>query len=446
LLEGHTPFFKGSGWRGRLLRGGMGTFAIQVGRLGSELALSIVLARSLGAEGYGIYAFAFAVVKVLQIPAEVGMGNLVLRFTATYLAKGAMGRLRGLWDRLLKGHILYGFMCAGGVWLHACRSSNYPQSEVLGVAALLLVAMPLTAFYAAALRGLGHAVLGQLPEHTLRPFFFLLGLLILRLFATKLQLTPQIALLLHGAAIILSGIYAYYCLTVKSPRPTRKVPPQYEDRKWLKTFLPLCFVGGMAVVNNNLDILMLGWLKTPAQVGIYRVAVQGANLVALSLTAVNLVVGPEIARLYALGEKEKLQKMLTWGAKVAFTGAMPAAISFLLFGRLMLRWFFGSEFESAYGPLLVLVLGQLVNAASGSVGFVLNMTGHEKDAAWGVAIAALINAVLNIFLIPRYGLFGAAAATAFSMSAWNVFFIYSVGKRTGLTCTILHAIAPRRCQ
>lgn len=432
--------FAGDSLRGRLLRGGMGSLVVQVGRLALELLLAVFLARVLRAEGYGTYAFAFALVKVIQIPAQSGIGNLALRFTATYKAMGQWGRLRGLWRTLILGAFTYGVLSAVALFFFSRYASGLVGNPTMAIAPLLLLLMPLADLSGAMLRGLGHTVSGQLPEHIFRPCAFLVLSSLAVYLLGRRYFQAQQAMALHGVAAFIALALGYLWWWRQRPLPLLSVPCKYDRRKWLKTFLPLSFIGGMAVINNNMDILMLGWMVPASQVGIYRVAVQGASLVAFSLLVVNFVIAPEIARLYVQGAKEKLQRMITWSARVVLATALPVAFLFWLYGEEFVNLVFGSEFRQAWTPLVILSCGQLISAAAGSVGYILNMTGHERDVMVGVTIAATVNIVLNWLLIPRYQAVGAAWATGVSMAVWNIFLVYMVYRRTGLQSTALGRI------
>jgi len=86
--------------------------------------------------------------------------------------------------------------------------------------------------------------------------------------------------------------------------------------------------------------------------------------------------------------------------------------------------------------MVILCLGQLVNACAGSVGLILNMVGLEHLVARGVAIAALNNVALNAVLIPFWGPTGAAIASSTSLAIWNVLLALWLYKRTGLISTL----------
>jgi len=81
---------------------------------------------------------------------------------------------------------------------------------------------------------------------------------------------------------------------------------------------------------------------------------------------------------------------------------------------------FGNEFEIGKNTLIILAIGQFINAVSGSVGFLLNMTGKQRIFKNIFLIAVIINVVLNFILIPKYGMVGAAIATMISVAVWNI--------------------------
>ena len=92
----------------------------------------------------------------------------------------------------------------------------------------------------------------------------------------------------------------------------------------------------------------------------------------------------------------------------------------------------GPEFLAGSALLVVLALGQFVNVATGSVGYLLMMTGHEKLMRNSVAIAAALNLALNLTLVPVAGAMGAAIATAISLATLNLVATYYVWSHLGI--------------
>ena len=93
---------------------------------------------------------------------------------------------------------------------------------------------------------------------------------------------------------------------------------------------------------------------------------------------------------------------------------------------------FGEGFSVGRWALMILVLGQLVNAGMGPVGHLMNLTGHGRQSAVVYGTAAGVNVILNLLLIPRMGLEGAAVATAFSMVLWNLWLFVLVQRKVGI--------------
>lgn len=110
--------------------------------------------------------------------------------------------------------------------------------------------------------------------------------------------------------------------------------------------------------------------------------------------------------------------------------ATPLLLVILLFPEWLMS-FFGEEFREASTALVILALGQFVNIATGSVGYLLSMTGHEKDVRNNVFVSAALGIGLGFALIPAYGLTGAASATAIAIASQNLLGVYQVKKRLG---------------
>lgn len=424
----------GDGLRAQLLRGGVGSIGIKVGQMSLALGLAILLARVLGPKGFGIYSYALTLVMMAAMPVYAGLVTLLTREIAAAQQRKDWSLVRGLLRRAQQGVILYSLFIiglgAGGVILLQERFDN--AEVVTFIAALVL--FPITALVHAnggILRGFRRVLAAQIPDQILRQLLLII-LVGAAALATGDAVSPQLAMELHVAASAIALIVGIVWLSLVRPERSRTEQCRFETRSWFVALLPLTFIGGMQLINNQFDILMLGPLAGAESVGIYRVAMQGATIVAFALTAVNMVIGPYIARLYAAEEHQRLQRMVTLSAQVILGLAIPVAGVFIFFGGPILGWIFGQAYTDGEMALAILCTGQLVNAAVGSVGLVLNMTGHERDTALGVAIAAVLNIVLNLMLIPLYGIEGAAAATAISTVVWNVLLAQRVFARTGL--------------
>jgi O-antigen/teichoic acid export membrane protein len=420
------------------------SFVIKTSSIGFGFFTAVLLARMLGAEGYGIYAYAFAVVTLLAIPAQAGLPQLVVRETARGMAGARPDLIAGVWRWSGRFTAVVSVLLAAVAWAVLWWGGE----RVGGVyAPTLLWAVALTPLVAlgnlrgAALRGLRRIVQGQLPEFVLRP-----GLFVALLASVALAgggLTAPVAMALHVAAAAVAFVVGAWMLLRFAPTAVRSAEAAYEGRAWLASAIPLAFVSGMQLVNHHTSILMLGMFLAPAQVGIFRVAVQTAALAAFGLQVVASVMAPRIAEVYAHGERKRLQRLATGAARIGLAFNLALTAMFLVVGPWLLPMLFGEPFGAAYVPLVILLGGQLVNSATGTAELLLNMTGYERETARGVAVAAGVNVLSNLLLIPPFGLFGAAAATAASLATWNVLLWFAVRRRLGVDSSAVGRLVAR---
>lgn len=426
--------------RSSLFRGGALSLLIQAQFVAVRLLTGIILARLLGPAGFGVYSFAFAVMTLIQVMPNSGLDNVVIRYSAQYRAAQSWALVRGLWRLAFVASVAYGLLTAavvaGAVCLAWVPTTAALSPSVLAIAAIPMCFLPLTTFLGAATRAVTPGVLGQLPRFVVKPWLFLVLLVGLAILAPKV-LTAEAAMYAQGAAAFGSTLMGLYWLLQCRPEQLRQVLPAYDTRRWLRSVLPFSLMGGLMLINTQADIVMVGILGTANDTGLYRVAANGANLVTLCLTAANLYIAPRVSAMYSQGERDKLQRLLSLSVRSTFGVALVIACVFWLWGAGLLRIVFGAAYLGAFWPLAVLCLGQLVNVGAGSVALVLNMTGHEGDAARMAGVAALLNVALNATLIPMFGGVGAATATATTMLVWNGLMLLRVRRKAGVDTSIL---------
>lgn len=426
-----------------MIRAGLGSAGVQAANRLLALALAIVLARALGAEGYGVYAHAFAILMVLVLLAEAGVPKLLLREVAASEGRQDWGLLRGAVRRAgqFVGLVAFGVSAVGLLVLWSW--SDGLARPTLYTSSVMLLMVPLLAWNKSvthALRGLRYVVLGEAVERLARPAVALVLVAALFLLWPALR-QPHVAMAAQGLAAALVLLLGYLLLRHRLQAAAGAAEPAYRSGAWLRSALPFTLIGGAGIVNNQADIIMLGWFAESEQVGVYRVAVQGATLVTFAIQSANAALAPQFARLHAEGAAARLQALVTASARVILLATLPVAAAFVLAGGAIAGWVFGPEFAAAHVPLAILAAGQLVNAGFGSVGLLLNMTGHETASARGLWQTAALNIVLNAGLIPLYGMVGAAIATGLSVVLWNVLLYRQVRRRLGISPTALGVVS-----
>lgn len=419
------------------------TLVFRVTSLGAGLLVTILLTRALGAEGYGIYSYALAIVGLLSLPAESGLPMLVMRETAKNMSLDRPKVVRGVWiwsGRVATGISLILLISGAIVVLAMGGGSLDVRNWTLLLAFVLIPLLALGNLRGAALRGLERVLAGPLPEFVVRPVVYLTFLAVLA-FAAE-QYTPAQAMGLHVVAAGLAFIVGAILLWRFAPTSVREASPTYEGRTWLRSALPLALITGMMTINGYSDIIMLGIFENDEVVGVYRVAVQVAALVSLGMEAVNMVIAPRFAKLYAQRDLSGLQRVAASSARIVFVSSVGAAVVYAIVGREFLDLVFGAEFIAAFVPSLILMSGGLVNSATGSTGYLLTMTGHERDEAKVVTVAAIVNVLLNLALIPFLGAVGAAIASAISYAVWRIWLWRYVRRRLGINSSAFARTSP----
>lgn len=417
------------------------SFILKILHKGIGFAVAVLLARSLGADGYGVYAYAFALVTLLALPAEVGFPTLLVRETARGMAAKQPGVVRGVWVWAGRSTgILSAVLVLGAIAvLMVVNDGRLDEKGATMLWAFLLVPFAaLGSLRGAALRGLDRIVAGQLPEDIVRPalFLFLVGAVAV----LAPPLTPPTAMAAHVGAAAVAFVVGAWLLVRHTPPEVRRSEPRSESKTWLASSLPLALIAGLATVNSQTDILMLGIFDSSDQVGIYRIAIQVAALAAFGLNAMNIVIAPRFARLHQLDDLAALQRLVTTSARGILVFSLTVIAIFVFAGEWLITVVFGDVFVASYAPLLILLGGQLVSSAAGSVGYLLNMTGHERDTLRATALAAALNVALNLALIPLWGILGAAVATSVSLSARNLWQWWFVRKRLGINSLAFGAV------
>ena len=420
----------------RLIRGAAGTLGLRTAATGLNFITGILLARLLGASGFGIYTYAFTWTQLLSLGATLGLDNLIVREVAIYQSKSTWNLMRGLlrWANQIVLAVSVGLaLGAIGVAWSLNIQANSEQFSTFCVAMLLIPIESLRNLRLAAMRGLHKILIGLLPEWILAPLL----LLVLSGFTYLLLgegLTAVWIAVIRVFAAAITLVIGMRLLNKIMPNAAQEVAPQYQVRTWLHSALPFMFMGSMYLIKSQTDLLMLGAIKGAEAVGIYFAVARGAQLIDFVTNAANTVLGPNIASLYAEGKPEQIEKILIKSSRAVCLISLPIIVGLVGFGHWYLL-LFGSEFTQGQNSLIILCVGQLVNVGTGSVGLLLSMTGHERYTLISRGGSTILNVVLNALLIPRWGIEGAAIATASSTILLNVENTIWVRKKLGIHCT-----------
>ncbi len=400
--------------RGQLIRGGLGTAGVRICHATFAFIISVILARNLGTKDFGIYSFVYALVMLLAVPGQHGLSQLVLRETAKFDTEGRWDLMRGIWRWSNISGLLFStliFILVTSILLLIKNPFDDQKTLTIFIALWLIPLITLGNLRGAALMGLRRVALGQLPDSVVRPALLITFVIIIWNFP-QFKLTSSSAMFLHAIAALIAFSFGAWILWRYRPIKLIEVTNlSYRSNIWIRSALPLALIAGLQVISTYTDIVMLGFLRSDEEVGIYRVVAQNGLLVAFVMQTIGMIVAPHFARLYTKKDSLRLQKIVTSSTQIIFLISIPMALIFSIWGIEILRFLFGEEYTSGHTALTILSIGFLIFNAFGLVGLLLQMTGHEKDTVIGLSCSAILNIILNFFLIPLYGINGAAIAT-----------------------------------
>lgn len=425
-----------------LVQESVGNFALRIVSLGFTFLISIFLARLLGTQGYGEFTYAFAWVFLLVALAVMGFDKLLIRYISVYRSKQQWGLMRGIIRRSQQAVLIISLFVMVIAAITGLLVSGFEKSGLLVAFLLALLMLPVYALVRVkqtSMQGLNFVVRSQVPEIVFQPILFIL-LIGVTYVMRGMTLSAPLAVIDFVIATIFTLLVLSYMFHRVIPDEVRSMTPSYDTGLWIKTALPLLLIDSMYIINSRTDVIMLGAMKGAVSAGIYNVANRGAELIIFVLNSINMVLAPTIAALYTQGDKERLQNIITLSVRIVLLFSLPVALGLVFFGKYFLM-IFGNEFVLGNKALTILSIAQLFNCAMGSVGLLLIMTGHQRQAAIGVVISAVLNVIFNALFIPIWGIEGAAIATGISIISWNSIYVVWVYRKLGIYTTALGKIS-----
>jgi O-antigen/teichoic acid export membrane protein len=430
--------------RAQAQRDALVAFAVRVASAGLLYLSQIVLARWMGALDYGIYVSVWTAVLVLGGLSHLGLSMASIRLIPEYIERGepalVAGLLRGARGiALLMGTIIAALGLAGVYVLGGRLEGHFMVPAYLALICIPMFA--LTDMQDGIGRGTGMMAAALAPPYILRPLLVLLAMAAAYAWGLPMHAPTAVA-----AAIVATWVTALVQTLIieRRLRATLKlVSPRYDFPRWLKTAAPLLVIYACELTLQNADVLILSAYRTPAEVGMYFAAAKTMALVMFVHYAVGSAVAGRFSALSARGDRAALKRFVRDAVNWTFWPSLVAAIGILALGKPLL-WLFSPAFTDAYPVMIVLVFGFLVRAAMGPAEYLLNMLGEQVLCALGLTMAALLNIALNVALVPRFGLMGAAIATSTALSLSALFNYVVARRRLELEVSIFENLPRRR--
>jgi len=422
--------------RGASGRASFVAFVIRVVSAAIALVSQVFMARWMGGFDYGVFVLVWTVMIMVGDISCFGFQTSIIRFIPEYRQRGAAGDLRGAM-RAAQGVVAVASLvvaAAGlaGVWLLSDMiESYYVLPFYLGLACMPLIA--LSTLLEGMARANGWSVAALAPAYILRP------LLILALMAGAVVLgyapTAQVAIVCAILASLATALCQLAVIVPPIAAEVRGAPARFHWRHWAAVSLPIFLVEGFFHLHINTDLLMVGWFLEPDDVAVYFATLKLLALVHFVYFAIKAGVAQRYAQ-YAHGtDRDRLAGFARETVAWTFWPSLAMAALMLAIGKPLLM-LFGESFVAGYPLLLPLLAGVVARSFVGPAETLLTMSGHQKVCAVIIAATFAANLALNLALIPVWGLWGAAFATAIALVLETVLLALAVYRQLGIVMIV----------
>lgn len=400
-----------------------------IGLILGFLARSIP-ARLLGPDQYGLLMLGWSTVSILGIVAYLGFRDGIIRYVPRADTDAAK---RGIFVTALSITLPWSIILALIVFfavkpLATIVFSDPAVAPIIRIFAVLLPFVTLQRLSASLFRGYKRARERVLIENIINP-----GLRTILIVAAILAgFTAVGAAAAWVLAMVVTAIFAIFFVYRLTPIGTVKTG-RFRHRELLLFSAPLMLSGVMGIVLNFGDNFLIGAFIGTTGVGTYDSAYMIGSLVTTGLTAFAYMFLPIFSELHAAGDTQQMSDLYRTSTKWAISITVPVYLTFALYPGSTLVLIFGPQYAAGSTVLAVIATGFFVNVVVGLCVQALVSIGATRFILRTNIVAAVANLLLNVLLIPRFGIVGAAIASALTQVGYNCLYTYKLYRETDIT-------------
>lgn len=391
--------------------------------------VTMVVTRSLSPEQSGLFLLAIAGLSAAAIFFRLGLDNVVLRKISAHSGKDnsqaalTTGLQWVLLASLPSAAVIS--LCANPIASQLLSKPDF--APVLQIAIWALPAMAVFMLIAMGFQAFHRVIATTIFQNLGISSVFLIGFGALWYWQPdRLSAVSAATLYVASAVIMLLSALLLWHRQVQG----NWGKPRFKDPDLWQASSNLWAATSMSLAVQWAGILIAGAYVAASDIAYLSAAQRTANLTSFVLMVVNMVVAPRYARLWAEGKTAEIQRLAKWSTRGMLALVLPVVAVMLLFPGWIMG-LFGDGYEQGALLLSIMAIGQFINVATGSVGYLLNMSGHERDFRRVTFFAGPLTVILSVLLIQHYGVLGAAIATAVGLSVQNLGALLMVRKRLG---------------
>ena len=413
------------------LRGKTGfTFVAKLLVVGFGYLFALYCTNLFGASIYGLFSLSFMMLNLSKTMSVFGFDVTLLRYGSEAYAKQEFGTLRDLYIKCLSFTLVVSIVMGFGLFLASefiCHNifSSPELIPYMKITAICLIPYALLSLNSELIKASGNSVLYMLVNEGV---YF--GLAIVAIQGLSYLLSAPNIMVGFVVAIFILMLFSFYWIMFKIGLYKVARVKARPFRQLLKTSCSFLLAGSSVFLKNWSDIFLLGVFLDPREVGIYSVIFKISKTITIPVTTINAIQAPKFSALFGKGKINELAEYVKKTNRQIVFLSLPVVLIIALFPSFLIQ-FFGDEFTQGSTALVVLAFGFLFKSIAGSTSLLLQMTDNEKRFMQ-VAITSLVFGLLiNVLLIPEYGVLGAAVTSTVVHLFWNGLCAFFSSKELG---------------
>lgn len=411
-----------------LLKGASKSLLFKLTGLLTAYFFAFVVARFLGADAWGEFTLALAVITLGGIIGSLGFDKSIIKLSASAVDRFEASKYyRSSIVIAFAFSILISILCfTYSPWIAEQFFNNSNLNLSIKISSFAILPTSLIMINSGAILGIKEISSFAFIQYV---SMNLITLIILIAIVNYMSETYIVVL----SFVIGAYVVALFSAIWLSKSGLHLFGSVFFINQWISSGLftlsiPLLFAGILLFIKGWIDTIMVGIYLTEQDVGIYNIALKLSGLATIIYVAISNIAAPKFAELFTADDSSALNNVVQKSTRLIFFLSLPIVIVLLLFSEQILA-FFGDEFRGGSTTLLILTFAACTKIVSGSVGYFLNMTESQKAFLAFTAFTAFSGIALNYLLIPRYGIEGAAIATFIGLLFWNLSCVLFIKKK-----------------
>lgn len=392
--------------------------------------LAYIVAKLLDSDTAGLFFYGLSLSTVFGVFFRFGTGNVLIRIFASHGLTGYSVGWLNIIFLVLVSILIFLF---GALWFLSDVAADFIYSDRRY--SVVIFWFSLSSVFVAAYGILGFVFQG-LEKSVLAVFFqtmgvsivFVLAVFLFFIFDFKINYTILTEIYFFSAVLVfIFSVFVWWRISADFDGVIFKLS---YDKSLILASRDLWLASCMMLLVQWSGVLIAGIFVSGSDLAGLSIAQRTAGLITFVLMLVNMLVAPKYAKMWSDKNLVGMKGLARKSTIAMASFSIPMFFVFLFFSEYIMS-VFGSGYENYALILVVISFGQLVNVLTGSVSYLLNMTGHERDYRNITFLSGLLTLLLSFVLTAQYGVNGAAMATAIGLCIQNLFGFGMVRRRLG---------------